>query len=492
MCAMLWDLYWAMVDQYGFDSDIYQGNGGNNLAMQLVIDGIKLQPCAPGFVDVRDAILLADQVNSGGANQCLIWEVFARRGLGYSADQGQSTSRSDGVSAFDLPPTCLEILYMEKKTETLAVGLGESLRYRFAIKNQKAATVTQVVLRDTLPDPLIYVQGSATHPATVTGNMVTIVLDSIESGKEIVVEFDVTVPAQATPSSFIFEDDMEGNTSSYLPSASAGSDGWRLDTLNPRSGTNAWFVPNEGATNDQNLTFALSPISTSSVLTFWHEYRTEAGYDGGVIEILPTQSGGNWIDLEPFILSNGYNLSLATNNPLGDVSAFSGASGGYIKTTVDLSAFLNQQLFIRFRFVSDDNTNVEGWWVDDIRIGQEVEFLNTACVNAAQGDVYCNQQDFPTLILENASTNIEKDVHGLFFDLLPNPADRQVVVVWDATLSGPVTLCLRNMVGQELWRQSVDPGNSQHRIDLSQIPAGVYVIEMTEEAGFGAKKLVVE
>jgi extracellular elastinolytic metalloproteinase len=72
-----------------------------------VTDGLKLQVCRPGFVDSRDAILLADRINYGGANQELIWNVFARRGLGYSANQGLSTSRFDQVEAFDLPPSFL-------------------------------------------------------------------------------------------------------------------------------------------------------------------------------------------------------------------------------------------------------------------------------------------------------------------------------------------------------------------------------------------------
>lgn len=104
--TMLWDLTWALIDQYGYDPDLYEGTGGNNIAMQLVIDGIKLQACNPGFVDGRDAILLADQLNYNGANQCLIWEVFANRGLGFSASQGSTASRTDQVEAFDLPPLC--------------------------------------------------------------------------------------------------------------------------------------------------------------------------------------------------------------------------------------------------------------------------------------------------------------------------------------------------------------------------------------------------
>lgn len=106
--TMLWDMYWALVDEYGFDPDVYTGTGGNNLAIQLVTDGMKLQPCLPGFVDGRDAILLADQLNNDGANQCLIWEVFAQRGLGFSASQGSANRVDDGVEAFDLPPECGE------------------------------------------------------------------------------------------------------------------------------------------------------------------------------------------------------------------------------------------------------------------------------------------------------------------------------------------------------------------------------------------------
>lgn len=102
--TMLWDITWDLIDEYGYDSDLLNGTGGNNIAMQLVMDGLKLQTCNPGFVDGRDAILQADILNNGGANQCLIWQAFADRGLGYSADQGSSLDRFDQIQAFDMPP----------------------------------------------------------------------------------------------------------------------------------------------------------------------------------------------------------------------------------------------------------------------------------------------------------------------------------------------------------------------------------------------------
>jgi PKD repeat protein len=104
----LWDMTWALIDYYGGtpDPDFYTGTGGNNVAMRLVTESLKLQPCGPGMIDGRDAILQADQLLYGGEHQCIIWNAFANRGFGFSASQGSSNSRTDQVEAFDLPQSC--------------------------------------------------------------------------------------------------------------------------------------------------------------------------------------------------------------------------------------------------------------------------------------------------------------------------------------------------------------------------------------------------
>lgn len=107
--TVLWDMTWFLIDEYGFDEDIYNGTGGNNIALQLVIDGLKLQSCSPGFVDGRDGILAAIDINTMIADEdkntikCSIWGVFAARGLGVSAVQGSAFNRTDQVEAFDTP-----------------------------------------------------------------------------------------------------------------------------------------------------------------------------------------------------------------------------------------------------------------------------------------------------------------------------------------------------------------------------------------------------
>ena len=105
--TILWEVTWDMIDAHGFSSDLYDAGGtaGNQIMLQLVTEGMKLQPCSPGFVTGRDGILAADDALYGGAHRATLEAAFARRGLGYSASQGSSNRTSDNVEAFDTWPT---------------------------------------------------------------------------------------------------------------------------------------------------------------------------------------------------------------------------------------------------------------------------------------------------------------------------------------------------------------------------------------------------
>ncbi|MRT16045.1 T9SS type A sorting domain-containing protein [Vitellibacter sp. q18] len=129
---MLWEVTWALIDEHGFDPNPYNFTGdvnqdaGNIQALALVTEGMKLQPCSPGFVDGRDAIFAADQALYGGANECLLWDAFAKRGLGFSASQGSSSSRSDGTQAFDTPSQTAALSVLEELCATSGVQTGLS------------------------------------------------------------------------------------------------------------------------------------------------------------------------------------------------------------------------------------------------------------------------------------------------------------------------------------------------------------------------------
>jgi fungalysin metallopeptidase (M36)/fungalysin/thermolysin propeptide/ASPM-SPD-2-Hydin domain-containing protein len=94
----LWIARALLVSRYGFLT-------GTDTILQLQIDGYKLAPANPDFLDMRDSILQADQVDNGGINQCLLWQAFARMGMGASAS---TTGNNDSapVEAFDTPLEC--------------------------------------------------------------------------------------------------------------------------------------------------------------------------------------------------------------------------------------------------------------------------------------------------------------------------------------------------------------------------------------------------
>lgn len=110
--TMLWDLHWKYAEKYGYNHDILADpNSGSARVVQTVMDGLKLQPCGPSFVDGRDAIIEADKQLTNGANKCMIWSVFAKRGLGVKASPGEIKDYAfngvnDQVEDFTIPAEC--------------------------------------------------------------------------------------------------------------------------------------------------------------------------------------------------------------------------------------------------------------------------------------------------------------------------------------------------------------------------------------------------
>jgi immune inhibitor InhA-like protein len=111
--------------------------------------------------------------------------------------------------------------------------------------------------------------------------------------------------------------------------------------------------------------------SLNSDLHFSNNYALEETFDGGVLEIS--------VDAGPFqdILADGgsferggYNGTISTccGNPLAGRQAWTGNSGDFIDTDVNLSGFRGHTIALRWRMASDSSGSSEGWRVDNIFI----------------------------------------------------------------------------------------------------------------------------
>ncbi|MGH9904192.1 MAG: M36 family metallopeptidase [Pyrinomonadaceae bacterium] len=215
--SMLWEVYWNLVHAHGYNPDVYGDwtTGGNNLAIQLVIDGMKLQKCSPGFVDGRDAILQANQILTGGANQCSIWKAFAKRGLGVSAIQGSSGSVIDGTQAFDVPAGCQAGINVDPPGLTATQFANTTTTQGLRIQNGSLGGGTDLVWSITeagsdcgTPSDLGWVNVSTASGTTAPGGMssVTVTFNSAGlsapnslTGKLCVASNDPTRPVVSVP-----------------------------------------------------------------------------------------------------------------------------------------------------------------------------------------------------------------------------------------------------------------------------------------------------
>ncbi len=333
-CVMLWDMTWDLINQYGFDANFYTGTGGNNIALQLVVEGMKLQPCNPGFVDGRDAILAADQALYGGANQCLIWAAFAKRGLGKNASQGSSADRSDGNEAFNIPISC-------GGTECeLTIGSSTSYTDYFAASNQSISVISSGAwTASTTSNWITVTSSSGNGNGTVTFN-VSENLNSVSRTATIEITcqsytatFSVTqgpAPCVQSYNSIPYSTGFEsGSTDANWCLESSEFDG-RIEISSSRSPRGNFHLLMDMAvdgtfnTNQARLGLDLAGKNTVALTFWWKEFSDETHVEDGVF--ISDDGGANYtkiydlsegtttyqkvfLNLTQFAIDNGLNLT---------------------------------------------------------------------------------------------------------------------------------------------------------------------------------------
>ena len=448
--------------------------------------------------------LLADTLNNNAENACLLWEVFARRGLGYYADQGDSDDRGDGIEDFEVAPLCQNKIRIVKEAPTL-VEPGEEFEYRITVANNKGSVSNNVVVTDILADGLEYVDGTANFPPVFVGNQIRFELGDMASLQEQVITYSVKA-SESLASSTVWFDDMESGEDNWDIDLREGFSIWYSQDEYAYSGDVAFYTENEDMESDQ-LLIQFEPIELdvdNPGMRFYHWFSTAIdgnNIDGGLVQV--STDGASWQYIrDAQMLRNGYSRPLPYGTfTIPNLSGFAGNSGGFIDTYVDLGAYKDQDIQVRFRFGTEeggnDNNNLAlpaGWVVDDVEY-LDLFFYNTAVrVTSENGDD--EMAVLPgkgTLVepklgvdAEDLPTTIEK----VF--VYPNPAVEEARIRMDVKTATPATINVYAEDGRPVRNMNIGlrQGIQVIALDVSELPSGTYFIEVSTDAGSFTRPLM--
>ena len=493
LATVLWDLYWNFVDLYGYDTDRYNGTGGNNMVMQLVIDGLKLQACGATFIDIRESILVADELLYEGQNNCLIWETFARRGIGFSADGGTASSRGDGQEAFDILPECVKELKIQK-TANADAKAGDELTFTLTVQNHTDNQISDVFVKDTLQSGISYVASSSSCDLDVDGDILTFSLGNLSSGENKICTYSVLIDENFY-SEILFEDDMEDGDDYWISLSEEGFV-WELDAPEARSGDKAWFA--ENLEDRYEALLELEPFVVSGdapTLSFWHKYITEPAFDGGYISISTDES--NFEDLGPHIIRGHYRGVSQGSPPLGGKDSYWGNSNGFVNTLVDLSPYVGESVIIRFTFVADEGNQetevVEGWTVDDVRILDRYEINNRACVYGdsqlfSSSNYICDETH--TMVYDHYGISIDEVQENVFAQIFPNPSNNYFSIRLTGEWRKQFEVKVYDVQGKLIFENQGYASNIN--IATNGYAEGLYFVEINDGIHQMVKKITVQ
>lgn len=497
--TVTWDLYWAFVEKYGFDPDLTNPNSGNFRAIQMVMDGMKLQPCSPGFIDGRDAIRLANILAYNGEDTCLISEVFARRGMGIFASQGSSSNSGDGVENFDPIPTCVKELKISKTTSTPIITAGDNAVFTIKIINHKDETAEGVVVTDPLPSGLSFV--SASNGGTDVGGVVTWDIGNMASGQEITLTYTAKSNPTAT-STLYFRDDMEVEGDRWLSYSIEDNvnNSFYLQSQTVQVGNLAWKVDALPTVSDQVLYqyIPVGIVGTQPVLRFWHQYNTQAGADAGFLEIqLEGESSWRRFDRDK-VFRAGYPSGIAYGTfAIPFLSGFSGNSNGWVRSYFDMSEYVGKKVTFQFRFGSDAATTVSGggWTVDQVDIMDLLNYDSEACVRSNAGDVACARAPERGVLVDAGalvSSNEPTANNALGLRVQPNPATDMIALTFGASAEGLVQVQLVGTDGRTVFQQRINnvQAGQVFPLDIQHLPAGLYIVQVESSKGQSVTKVV--
>jgi extracellular elastinolytic metalloproteinase len=185
---------------------------GNRRWAQIMFDGLLLTPSGSTMLDSRDAMLAADRLRFGGANQAELWATFARRGMGQTASSPNAEDK-DPVPGWSSPLADNEATVRFESADT-GGGTAQDMTVFTGVYEARISPTADTDADTETSDTVEFVPGTYRFIATAPGYGAIRFTHTFEAGQDVV----VSVP-------------MRRNLASAANGATATGDGINLDSL---------------------------------------------------------------------------------------------------------------------------------------------------------------------------------------------------------------------------------------------------------------------
>lgn len=425
-CMALLEVRARLIHRLGYEV-------GNQRMLQLVTDAMKLDPVNPSLLNARNSLLTADAASFNNEDQLDIWAGFATRGMGFGATITSLTNHN-AKESFDYPIPGMESVSVADAAcgANGVPDVGEDLMLTVPLTNPLAAALTNVSATVVGGGTANY--GTIAPGATVSQSISFKVPADATCGDKVTVSVIVnsnlgqetkTFKIKTGSAAASFSENFDGVTAPALPA------GWTTTTTGSQalwvtSTTASDTAPNaasSGFASTTGINELVSPnisiSSANSQLTFRHSYNCEFTWDGGVLEI--SINGGAFTDILDAggsFETGGYPFALnrtadGNTNALQSRAAWTGNSGGFITTTVNLPASAaGQTIKLRFRAGSDSSTTVTGnhWRIDSLVINTFQCASTPTTTSAAAASVQYSDQVTLSATVGSGCANLEGSV----------------------------------------------------------------------------------
>lgn len=173
----------------------------------------------------------------------------------------------------------------------------------------------------------------------------------------------------------------------------------------------------------------------------------------------------------PFVFSQGNDYRMLVSNMSGDINLYGNIDGNLNGSFALLDTVLKTIGGSRYGY----NLSVSGGDLNG-------DSLLDMAIGMYGGGMQIYYQNNPS----NSVNELIKD--NLLFSVLPNPASQQLVIKSNYNIDG--ALCsVQDMLGRKIFSQYLRSGLAV--IDVSLIPAGVYMVRVSVGAGVQSQKVIV-